>query len=329
MIDDNEAHNFVIYIRKCREEKGISQVEMAEGNGETAYICSTRAYSNIENGKIIPRLDQIIGFLKKVGKTIRDATEEMEKEEVIRFNNAVEEISKIIQKGAYDEARSAYLALLSENYYAKGLTRYKQPLMMLDAIINKHSEEETVASNKRALKGLKDALRLTRPELMRGSREKLQVEIISSAHDYTLIEYQILCNIAELKSVLKKREHAVEIYEAILHSLEYERVDMFVRKRIDALACFNLSNILIVEGEWARALEIIDRGLERELYFQSARVTGKLFANKAEVYMHIGDIEKSQKMFSYACNYFVMINEEKNAERIKKYVLKTFGVSIA
>lgn len=204
-------------IKLTREACGMSQEILAED------ICSVQTLSRIENGKtgvkretyqrLMERLERFSG--RNYAICVGDGLKGMD---------YIAEIDEAIRLHQYKNAEQ-YLKEL-ERESLEGII-YRQYCIYNKAIIKSALKKITVEQK---LKQMKEALSLTISDYMRYKNK---------VYPFTSQELTILMNIGSCFSQLRKPKEAIEIYDMLLRSLEYDYMSEYEGYRFKIAISFN------------------------------------------------------------------------------------------
>jgi len=318
--EEEYAKKLGSYIRKLREEKGLSQECLAKETG------STRSHiSKIENGKVKlygHTFDQIFRVL---GKTLEEVTLELDKWVKNKFDNEFYELWDL-SSGDIKIFEVGLKKLKNNEIYDKNTVYYKQAVALCDAIILRKNEEY-----KKALDIAYEALDISKPILTKCDKNKRGREINFKYIEVTPlgnVEYKLLICIAHSKRLLKLLPEAIEIFESCKKSLELEEVSLETRHRIQSTVFHSLSNLLINEKRYEYAIAIAKEGKELCEKMKIYDNLGEITYNIAAAYLYLGNTEVGMEYIKESREIFLIHKDIDKANMVYGFLKEKFGIEL-
>lgn len=230
-------YNIGNFIRRKREELGITQEELSEG------ICSVTTLSRLENGEQTPRSSNVKALLQRLGYS-----------GALFFQAAGKEEFDIIELQA--NLRQAYILHDSDrtNKLLLELKEYESLFSPTDRqfyeIMNVITHNDELPALK-VVEMLENALRITHPKY---SRERLPKVL-------TYEEVIALNNIAIFIDNCGDRNTSIDIFYHLKNYYEQHVVDIEEAKRMLPTIIYNLSKVLGLAGRYDECIDICNQGI--------------------------------------------------------------------
>ena len=306
-----QGYNIGYYIKRIRQEKGISQEALYKG------LCSRSTIHRIESGEQNPNFFTAINLLQRLG---------------------LDESSFLIPLGPRDfeicNLQKEIVALNAQSQFEQALERIDR-LEKLVAPKEKLAQQFLLRS--RALAGywkdgkrqpydyptqrqmLLDALEITHPDfdLKKIERCLLSIEDIKS-----------LNQIAITYSETGDRRFAIRIYEQLLRYPGQNLLNIDALLSVVPMLHYNCSRLLGLEKRFEEELEVAQTGYEICVKYNKARMMGGLLLNMACALQELGRDEESKKKFAESYSAYYLMMDLKSCELIKEHVKKTYNLEL-
>lgn len=306
-----QGYNIGYYIRRIRQEKGISQEALYEG------LCSRSTIHRIESGKQQPTMFTASHLLQRLG---------------------LDENSFLVPLGPRDfeicNLQKEIVALNAQSQFEQALERIDR-LEKLVAPKEKLAQQFLLRS--RALAGywkdgkrqpydyltqrrmLLDALDITHPDfdLEKVERCLLSIEDIKS-----------LNQIAITYSETGDRRFAIRIYEQLLRYPGQNLLNIDALLGVMPMLHYNCSRLLGLEKRFEEELEVAQTGYEICVKYNRARMMGGLLLNMACALHELGREEESKQAFVDSYHAHRLMKNFKSCQLIQDYVKKIYNTEL-
>lgn len=306
-----QGYNIGYYIKRIRQEKGISQEALYKG------LCSRSTIHRIESGKQQPTMFTAIHLLQRLGLDENSflvplGPQDFEicnlKKEIValnaqfQFEQALERIDRL-EKLVAPKDRLAQQFLLR----SRALAGYRQ------------DGERLPYDYPTQRQMLLDALDITHPDF---DLEKIERCLLS------IEDIKSLNQIAITYSETGDRRFAIRIYEQLLRYPSQNLLSIDALLGVVPMLHYNCSRLLGLEKRFEEELEVAQTGYEICVKYNKARMMGGLLLNMACALQELGRDEESKKKFaeSYSAHYLMM--DLKSCELIKEHVKKTYNMEL-
>ena len=306
-----QGYNVGYYIKRIRQEKGISQEALYEG------LCSRSTIHRIESGEQNPNFFTAINLLQRLG---------------------LDESSFLIPLGPRDfeicNLQKEIVALNAQSQFEQALERIDR-LEKLVAPKEKLAQQFLLRS--RALAGYwKDGKRL--PYDYPTQRQMLlnALEITHPDFDLEKIE-RCLLSIEDIKSLNQiaitysetgDRRFAIRIYEQLLRYPGQNLLNIDALLSVVPMLHYNCSRLLGLEKRFEEELEVAQTGYEICVKYNKARMMGGLLLNMACALHELGRQEESKQVFVDSYYAHRLMKNFKSCQLIQDYVKKIYNTEL-
>ena len=306
-----QGYNVGYYIRRIRQEKGISQEALYKG------LCSRSTIHRIESGEQNPNFFTAINLLQRLG---------------------LDESSFLIPLGPRDfeicNLQKEIVALNAQSQFEQALERIDR-LEKLVAPKEKLAQQFLLRS--RALAGywqdgkrlpydyptqrrmLLDALDITHPDF---DLEKIERCLLS------IEDIKSLNQIAITYSETGDRRFAIRIYEQLLRYPGQNLLNIDALLSVVPMLHYNCSRLLGLEKRFEEELEVAQTGYEICVKYNKARMMGGLLLNMACALHELGRQEESKQVFVDSYYAHRLMKNFKSCQLIQDYVKKIYNTEL-
>lgn len=306
-----QGYNIGYYIKRIRQEKGISQEALYKG------LCSRSTIHRIESGKQQPTMFTAIHLLQRLGLDENSflvplGPQDFEicnlKKEIValnaqfQFEQALERIDRL-EKLVAPKDRLAQQFLLR----SRALAGYRQ------------DGERLPYDYPTQRRMLLDALDITHPDF---DLEKIERCLLS------IEDIKSLNQIAITYSETGDRRFAIRIYEQLLRYPSQNLLSIDALLGVMPMLHYNCSRLLGLEKRFEEELEVAQTGYEICVKYNRARMMGGLLLNMACALQELGRDEESKKKFAESYSAYYLMVDLKSCELIKEHVKKTYNMEL-
>ena len=306
-----QGYNIGYYIKRIRQEKGISQEALYKG------LCSRSTIHRIESGEQNPNFFTAINLLQRLGLDessflIPLGPQDFEicnlKKEIValnaqfQFEQALERIDRL-EKLVAPKDRLAQQFLLR----SRALAGYRQ------------DGERLPYDYPTQRQMLLDALDITHPDF---DLEKIERCLLS------IEDIKSLNQIAITYSETGDRRFAIRIYEQLLRYPGQNLLNIDALLSVVPMLHYNCSRLLGLEKRFEEELEVAQTGYEICVKYNKARMMGGLLLNMACALQELGRDEESKKKFAESYSAYYLMMDLKSCELIKEHVKKTYNLEL-
>ena len=306
-----QGYNIGYYIKRIRQEKGISQEALYKG------LCSRSTIHRIESGKQQPTMFTAIHLLQRLG---------------------LDENSFLVPLGPQDfeicNLKKEIVALNAQFQFEQALERIDR-LEKLVAPKEKLAQQFLLRS--RALAGywqdgkrlpydyptqrrmLLDALDITHPDF---DLEKIERCLLS------IEDIKSLNQIAITYSETGDRRFAIRIYEQLLRYPGQNLLNIDALLSVVPMLHYNCSRLLGLEKRFEEELEVAQTGYEICVKYNKARMMGGLLLNMACALHELGRQEESKQVFVDSYYAHRLMKNFKSCQLIQDYVKKIYNTEL-
>lgn len=306
-----QGYNIGYYIKRIRQEKGISQEALYKG------LCSRSTIHRIESGKQQPTMFTTIHLLQRLGLDENSflvplGPQDFEicnlKKEIValnaqfQFEQALERIDRL-EKLVAPKDRLAQQFLLR----SRALAGYRQ------------DGERLPYDYPTQRQMLLDALDITHPDfdLEKIERCLLSIEDIKSLNQIA-ITYSETCD----------RRFAIRIYEQLLGYPGQNLLNIDALLGVMPMLHYNCSRLLGLEKRFEEELEVAQTGYEICVKYNRARMMGGLLLNMACALHELGREEESKQAFVDSYHAHRLMKNFKSCQLIQDYVKKIYNTEL-
>lgn len=306
-----QGYNIGYYIKRIRQEKGISQEALYKG------LCSRSTIHRIESGEQNPNFFTAINLLQRLGLDENSflvplGPQDFEicnlKKEIValnaqfQFEQALERIDRL-EKLVAPKDRLAQQFLLR----SRALAGYRQ------------DGERLPYDYPTQRQMLLDALDITHPDF---DLEKIERCLLS------IEDIKSLNQIAITYSETGDRRFAIRIYEQLLRYPGQNLLNIDALLSVVPMLHYNCSRLLGLEKRFEEELEVAQTGYEICVKYNKARMMGGLLLNMACALQELGRDEESKKKFAESYSAYYLMMDLKSCELIKEHVKKTYNLEL-
>lgn len=306
-----QGYNIGYYIRRIRQEKGISQEALYEG------LCSRSTIHRIESGKQQPTMFTAIHLLQRLGLDENSflvplGPQDFEicnlKKEIValnaqfQFEQALERIDRL-EKLVAPKDRLAQQFLLR----SRALAGYRQ------------DGERLPYDYPTQRQMLLDALDITHPDF---DLEKIERCLLS------IEDIKSLNQIAITYSETGDRRFAIRIYEQLLRYPGQNLLNIDALLSVVPMLHYNCSRLLGLEKRFEEELEVAQTGYEICVKYNKARMMGGLLLNMACALHELGRQEESKQVFVDSYYAHRLMKNFKSCQLIQDYVKKIYNTEL-
>jgi len=236
---------------------------------------------------------------------------------------ALAKIRRLYNEKKYKEAREHIPAFLKEYGLIDPEPYVSQFVMLIEIAANDKLRHNST------VRRLTEALFLTKPELV---HEEKPLVRLNPGEDYyfSRTEISLLSRIAFSLYKMKEYEEAINILEGVFHSMQnsYMPIDEF--NHMPASIAHSLSTILGHAGNYERALEVCEFGIEFCRKYNNVDILYKFLSNKGCDYLESKPREEVENIATELIkqSYYgaLYVGQYRDAEIIKKDAADRFGI---
>jgi len=305
-----------IVLKQLRNGKGLSQTLLAN-----LINCSKMTIIRIENGERLPQPYTLHQMLSALDISHEDFDALLNGTNMLQFNQDFAHIWDVCFAGDYKTMSDMLNELKTKEYCNVERLDIAQALLLCDSII--------LASNEKyneSLDVLYSALQKTT------SKNLIKQNAINCAKvkksTFSMNEYRILKEIANVKADLGEKQEAIKIFEALMVSLESETANYEIKKKLLPSIYFNMSCILLDDELYTKAFDVIEKGLQFSKITKEFKVIGELIWNKGRVLYNTNNIEQATVLFQQSYIHFVNCEDDMTAKRLKKVAKEKYNITI-
>lgn len=299
------------YIKKRREELGISQEEICKG------LCAVSSLSRIENNQQDPSRSLTMNLLERLGLS-QDKFTALWGQKDIHVGALKREIIRdmIRLRRASKEDRSQITEqILGKLAELETITNpddrsIRQFLLAHRARLGSYSIDERLSIQL-------EAIRLTCP--------KFDPEDFQRGR-YNMGECRLINQIANTYSQGGQRKRAIDIYRQLLWNIEKYDKELVEYAGIFCLAAHNYAIDLGKETHYLEAVEIADQGKKTCLNYGEYQFLPGFLAIQAECCYFLGDKIKSRELYLQAYYVYKAFGDEPNREIMQQNLKEYFGI---
>lgn len=306
-----QGYNIGYYIKRIRQEKGISQEALYEG------LCSRSTIHRIESGEQNPNFFTAINLLQRLGLDENSflvplGPQDFEicnlKKEIValnaqfQFEQALERIDRL-EKLVAPKDRLAQQFLLR----SRALAGYRQ------------DGERLPYDYPTQRQMLLDALDITHPDF---DLEKIERCLLS------IEDIKSLNQIAITYSETGDRRFAIRIYEQLLRYPGQNLLNIDALLSVVPMLHYNCSRLLGLEKRFEEELEVAQTGYEICVKYNKARMMGGLLLNMACALHELGRQEESKQVFVDSYYAHRLMKNFKSCQLIQDYVKKIYNTEL-
>ncbi|MEY8516954.1 helix-turn-helix transcriptional regulator [Lachnospiraceae bacterium 29-84] len=297
-------------IRDARERQNYSQEELSYG------ICTTSTLSRIENGVQIPGKRVLEGLLQRLGLVDMVSCAYFGKEELERCE-IKQQLTLSLGHGEYGKAEM--LAAKMEEKL-RGMPRKDFSIKMEEqyvrfawALIRKHRGEKM----ERVLELLLETIRMTIPDFdgLHIKRRLLTFHEISILNSIGCAYHRMGRLWDGMRLLLQLKEYMEG------HNVQGQAIPVKY-----TMVLQNLSSWMGQEGYYQDALCLCQTGIDYCIKHGKLHTFPMLLFNKACALAELGQYEMSKEYFSQSAIIFQATKRQENAEQIRSYAARHYGM---
>jgi HTH-type transcriptional regulator, pleiotropic regulator of extracellular virulence genes len=270
-------------IEMLRKKKKMSQGQLAEG------ICTQPAVSQIEKGKVYPKVDTLYYFASKLDTSLSHFVEVLLEEPEEKQNEVIQKLNRLSTEQKHEEILTCI----------KGLSKPLPPWMKLFTSWLQYLSEYYLdyRSLKETIHIFKSLLQEEDPILIR--RNHLHINIMNSIAFLYAADGRYLESLYYYDKILSPEEAPSSFSEVM-------DIDIY---RIRVM--YNKAKTLYDMGETAASLETIEAGIEASLQKESMALLGQFYYYKGQCYEKL-DEEKEIicECYQRALSLFEILNKK-------------------
>lgn len=306
------------YIKKRREELGISQEELCEG------LCAVSSLSRIENNQQDPSRNLTKSLLERLGLPM-DRFIALWDQKSISIGMLMREIRNDMVQ--YRRMRKEDQPLFREEIQKK-LSELEATAMQDDRSIRQFllatqavlGGTEGPYNAKVRLAMELEAIRLTCP--------RFDPEDFRQGH-YTMNETRLINQIANSYSEAGEKKRAIDIYRQLLWYIEKNDKELAGYAGHFCLVAQNYAIDLGTESYYSDAIEIAEQGRKVCIKYGDFQFLPGFLAIQGECYYFLGERAKSKKLYLQAFHVYNAFEDKTNREIICQEIMKYFGIEIS
>ena len=315
-------NNIGSVIKHIRKSKGLTQTDLS-GEGSNYRICSVRHLRKIESSQILPNATMLNQLLAALGVSLPEFTLMLFGEQMIYFNNEMEAIRNLFFEEEYAQAEERFEKLREHELFDTRNPLIMQSTLLYEGMILKYIHRQPQQS----LEKLYTALRITSNIIIKSGRDELDFNYIAN-NPLTLTEYRILMMISNVEEERGNTFGQIEILTATCESLENTKMDDETKNKLLPAIYFNLSNALLVQGNYRKALHVSEKGIALCQEAKVFRAFSKLLWNKGRALYHLDNKSGATKYFQKSHDCFMLHGSIENAEYLRITAADKYGILI-
>ena len=296
-------------IKKLREQKGLTQAELASHNHDPSTI------SKIESGKLTPSKKMVYSLLEKLGYDPGGLDIFYLNDNETTTQKIINELDAHLSYDRIDEAGVLIKKLEEDKNFMKNRLNHQYILY-------------TKAACKLLLKEFKNEIYIILKEAIELTIPDFTLNKISEYH-LSKQEMKIITNIAAYYFYNDQIDIAILIMDALKENFDKNCIDKDYLGKHYPYIIDNLTYYLSVNENYLETIELCDIGIE------VCKNTGYLyhlphiFLTKAICLCALGEIEEGGKMMKLAYYGHEMYGQTSEAIEIKEYAKDEYGIIIS
>ncbi len=305
------------YVRKRREDLGLTQSQLCEG------ICEPITISRLENGKQVPSYTRIKALLERLGLPGSRYFALLSKNE-----ERIETLRKDIRADiiCFERAEDKDRPQIREQALAK-LEELEQLAEPDDKIIRQYilstkaslGKPEGPCSLEERLEMLLESIRLTVP---RFNLEKIDLR------RYSMEESTIINKIANSYSAVGQKRKAIDIYSQLLKYIETNDSELPKYAGHFCLVAYNYALDLALEKRLKEAAEIAEQGWQVSVKYGDYQLLPGFLAILAECCYFTDKKAQSAKLYMQAYYLYEAVRDKHNSHIIQNEMKVRLGLEI-
>lgn len=294
------------YIRKRREEIGISQEDLCEG------FCSVSTLSRIENNQQNPTRRLTMNLLERLG---------LPQDRFVAFWGPKDVTISALMRDIPDHLIRHRRA--SKEDRPRIAQQIREELAKLRAVSDSDDRsiqqfllvQETQLDGQQGLCGVEERL-VTQLEAIRLTCPKFDPEDCLHGR-YNMNEFRLINQIANTYSDVGQRKKAIDIYCQLLNNLERNCRELTGYPSMFCLIAHNYSIALGRESRYLESIEIAERGRRICTFYGCYQFLPGFLAIKAESTYFLGKKSESRELYLQAYYIYKAFGDEVNLEHIR------------
>ena len=306
-----QGYNVGYYIRRIRQEKGISQEALYKG------LCSRSTIHRIESGKQQPTMFTAIHLLQRLGLDENSFLVPLGPQD-FEICNLKKEIVALNAQFQFEQALERTDRL--EKLVAPKDRLAQQFLLRSRALAGYRQDGERLPYDYPTQRRmLLDALDITHPDF---DLEKIERCLLS------IEDIKSLNQIAITYSETGDRRFAIRIYEQLLRYPGQNLLNIDALLSVVPMLHYNCSRLLGLEKRFEEELEVAQTGYEICVKYNKARMMGGLLLNMACALHELGRQEESKQVFVDSYYAHRLMKNFKSCQLIQDYVKKIYNTEL-
>ena len=301
-------------IRLLRKKKGLSQKALAD-----LASCSRDTIMRIENGTRDAHPHTLHNILGVLGVSFEAFSSHIYGTDMQAFNDDFARVWDAGFAGEYDTMAILLAELKCKGYYDVNIPTIAQAVLLCEGVLASAYNEYS-----KSLEMLYDALQLTTASILSECRKLSYIDI--SASTLSINEYRILKGIAKSKFGAGQHQESIDIYQAIITSLERKNTGYELQKKLLPGTYFNMSNRLLDLKCYDSAFDITNHAVDFCHKAKEFKLIGHLLCNKGRVFYYMGNIEQATFFLQKSYETFVTHGDTSSAEHLKKIAMEKYGI---
>mgnify|MGYP001145593081 CR=1 FL=1 len=300
-------------IFRRRREQGFSQKQVCEG------LCTTMAFSRLENGQQLPSRDCLVAILQRLGLPDNDWYSFYLTENELRLATLRRKImacggrSVRMEGGEQRQACSVGLQVSREisKYIKEDNHISRQYILFYQTPIG---TENSPWSNEEQLERYMMAIRLTIPHFCLDRVDR---------YLYSNIELAIVSDIAVCYARGGQRRKAINIYRQLIDTIQFH----YPYHTYLPLVARNYALYLDMEKRYEEALEITSLGKETAIRREHYLTLPYLTHIEAECNYYLGRLDESKELYRRAYHLYLAVDEKADLVILKGEAKERLGLT--
>ena len=314
------------FLRKIRKEQNKTIGQLCYRDGLT--LISRNALADIENGKVVPKLETLQLILHELGYTLADLEEAIYGELKAQFENTTATIGELLRQAAFEQAQTVYHQLRNSNCYDSDDPIVKQQFVFYDAVLL----HRLAVNLTQAIRVMKQGLVARRPSMFKLHKKERQLDIIDHSYiEQTVLgqwDYRMLSSLAIMFSKDERLDEAITLQRSIIASLNLPIIRTELRNRLLSALYSNHATLLNQKQVHDEALETCHLGMDLHRKMTSTRFLAKLYGNAGLAYGHLGDKEKALQMYKLSIKQSIHDGKPEEAETTREGALSAHNLKL-
>jgi len=304
------------FIKKRREQKGLTRDALAKRTS-----CTSKTIQRAETGEVKTYLQTIYPILSILDISHDEFDGMCYGLDTRAFYSDVERIWDTGRTKNYG-AMPKMIEKLKADYGELDRPTLKQAILLLEGAVLCNKDNNYPAS----LAIMYEALKLTTTDIVSGTNAINCRKVAENI--FSLYEHRIIRFIANTYTRMGEPKKSLEIYKAIVSSIENDTRDYGLQKKLLPITYFNLSNELIANDNYEEGLITTESGLESCRKNKDYKLYGKLLCNKGRAFHGLGNAEQTRKIFQQSYNTLVTLEEFEDAKHLQVIAKDEYNIII-